>query len=180
LITVQKDQQFSLWTTSMKDRRLTPFGDVRSIVPTEAAFSPDGRWIAYQARQTAEEGGRVFVQPFPSTGAKYLVPQIGGHPYWLAKTHELILNTSPTTSASVGVTTAPRVAFGNPAPFSRAGRTEPNPAMSRRAADAMPDGDHVIGVANASAIAQSLQGAASQMVVVLNWFDEVRQRVPVK
>jgi hypothetical protein len=56
---------------------------------------------------------------------------------------------------------------------------EGNLVSVRRNADAMPDGEHVIGVTTAS---QSDAGAAlaSQITVVLNWFDEVRQRAPVK
>ena len=80
----------------MKDRQMTAFGGVRSAIPTEAAFSPDGRWIAYQSRETVTQSGTdVFVQPFPSTGAKYLVPQKGGQPYWSRKGDELILNSGP-------------------------------------------------------------------------------------
>ena len=95
---VVKDKQWTLWTMSMKDRQPVIFGDVRSIDLAEGSFSPDGRWIAYQARES--DGPRlVFVQPFPSTGAKYLVRQEGGgHPDWSAKGDEIILNVGPGTS----------------------------------------------------------------------------------
>lgn len=57
------------WMLAMKDRRQAPFGDVRSTDLAEGVFSPNRRWIAYQARETG--GARqVFVQPFPSTGAE--------------------------------------------------------------------------------------------------------------
>jgi hypothetical protein len=46
----------------------------------------------------------------------------------------------------------------------------------------MPDGDHVIGIMQAGA-ARQLQGQtgpqASQILVVLNWFDELKAKVPV-
>ena len=48
---------------------------------TDGQFSPDGRWIAY----TSDETGRaeVFVQDFPSTGAKFQVSVAGGMvPRW--------------------------------------------------------------------------------------------------
>src|SRR5207244_3492153 len=113
LFTVQKDQQFTLWTMAMNDRRTAAFGDVRSAISPEAAFSPDGRWIAYQSRETTAPGGtQVFVQPFPGTGAKYLVPQTGGHPYWFGKGGDLILNSTATQSFAIAVTTTPRVGFG--------------------------------------------------------------------
>ena len=42
----------------------------------------------------------------------------------------------------------------------------------------MPDGEHVIGVTNAAQ--ESNAGLGAQINVVINWFDEVRQKVPVK
>ena len=115
------------------------------------------------------------MQPFPSTGAKYLVPQTGVQPYWSRKGDELILNSSATQSFAIPLTTTPRAVFGRPQDFARVGRFEPS-VTGRRNADAMPDGQHVIGVMSTS---QSDAGAyPSQITVVLNWFDEVRQRVP--
>jgi hypothetical protein len=105
------------------------------------------------------------------------VPQAGGAPYWLPKTNELILNIGPQRSVAIAVTTTPRVAFGRPTELSRLGRQEGSPSTSRRNVDAMPDGEHIIGVVSAS----SVEGAfPSHVTVVLNWFDELRQRVPVK
>jgi Tol biopolymer transport system component len=182
LLTVQKDQQFTLWTMPMKDRRMTAFGDVRSAIATEAAFSPDGRWVAYQSYQSRETARgsttQVFVQPFPSTGAKYLVPQTGVQPYWSWKGDELILNSSATQSFAIPVTNTPRVVFGRPQDFARVGRLEPS-VDGRRNADAMPDGQHVIGVTLASP-SESGAALASQITVVLNWFEEVRQRAPTR
>ena len=159
---------------------MTAFGGVQSATLTEAAFSPDGRWVAYQSRETtAGTPLQVFLQPFPSTGAKYLVPQVGGHPFWSRKGDELMLNTSPISSRVIAVTTTPRVEFGRPEEFARVGRLEPNPSTDRRNVDAMPDGQHVIGVTSLS-LGDAGASLATQVNVVLNWFDEVRQRVPVK
>ena len=58
----------SLWTLSISDRKVTPFGAVQSAQPTNAVFSRDGRWVAYSS---TEGGRRVLVQPYPATGAKY-------------------------------------------------------------------------------------------------------------
>lgn len=73
----------------------------------------------------------------------------------------------------------PRVSFGRPEDFSRVGRIEGSPNNTRRNSDAMPDGGHVIGVTTAGQT-DSGGATASQITVVLNWFDEVRQRLPVK
>jgi eukaryotic-like serine/threonine-protein kinase len=185
LVTVEKDNRFTLATLSVKERRVTSFGDVQSVEPTEAAFSPDGQWIVYQIRASSSIPRQIFVQPFPATGAKYLVPQASstvstgpGHPFWNRKGTEIIVNAAPTDSYAVAFTAKPQVQFGRPADFPRQGRAEPNPSTNRRWADAMPDGDHIIGI-TAPGSAPGAQNAA-QINVVLNWFDEVRRRVPLQ
>ncbi len=177
LFTVHKPQQAALWTLSMKERKQTPFGDVRSIDLAEGAFAPHGRWIAYQARESTGALRQVFLQPFPSTGAKYLVRE-GGHPYWSPKGNELILNTGPGQSLVIPVTTTPHVAFGQPVELSRIGRSEPNPALFRRNVDSMPDGEHIVGVLFAAGQGATAANSVPQISVVLNWFDEVRQHAP--
>ena len=47
LFSVSKGKVWALWTLSVKDGRVAPFGDVHSIEPAEGAFSPDGQWVAY-------------------------------------------------------------------------------------------------------------------------------------
>jgi len=55
----------------------------------EAAFSPDGRWLAYQS----EESGRseVYVRPFSATGGKWQISTEGGaSPKWSRNGKELL------------------------------------------------------------------------------------------
>jgi serine/threonine-protein kinase len=174
LFTVERDRQFSLATFRMTDRQSAEFGGVRSAIPTDAAFSPDGRWVAYQFRDMHDDANNhVYVQPFPATGAKYLVPQNGAQPYWSRRGDLLHLNVAANRSVVVPVVTTPHVEFGQTVEFSRFRRTEPNPATGRRNADAMPDG-RIIGVLVGS------DGSFNQITVVLNWFEELKQRVPLK
>ena len=53
-----------------------------------AAFSPDGRWLAY----ASNESGRfeAYVQPFPGPGGKWQISTAGGHhPRWRRDEKEL-------------------------------------------------------------------------------------------
>ena len=163
----------SLWVYSMKERKASRYG---TMTAREATFSPDGRWVAYGTRDVQSATNVVFVEPFPATGAKYQLPQSGGHPVWSRKGDELITNASPTESYITTVTTSPAFAFGPPAPFTRRNRLEANPTVSRRQIDTLADG-RIIGVLSQTA-ASSVNSA--QIVVVLNWLDEVRQRVPTR
>jgi serine/threonine protein kinase len=56
------------------------------------------------------------------------------------------------------------------------------PATDPRVWDITPDGKRIIGVIEATTDATSSPGAsaAPQIQVVLNWFSELKQRVPVK
>jgi Tol biopolymer transport system component len=179
LFTVANSTEYTLQTITLADQKTREIPDVRSTIPTEASFSPDGRWIAYQSRDRGPNASnQSFVQPFPPTGAKYLVPQSGGHPYWSAKGDRLILNSGITRTMAVGIVTSPQVSFSAPVEFSRIGRTEPNPATGRRAADSLPDG-RIVGIAPNTRV--TTPGAPpDRIVVVSNWFDELRARVPVK
>jgi serine/threonine-protein kinase len=55
---------------------------------TQPAFSPDGKWVAYQSNETGT--WEIFVRPFPGPGGRWQVSQGGGFfPHWSAATHEL-------------------------------------------------------------------------------------------
>ena len=47
LFDLVKGSDTSLWQLSLEDRKVAPFGGVRSSNETGATFSPDGRWVAY-------------------------------------------------------------------------------------------------------------------------------------
>jgi len=78
----------------------------------------------------------------------------------------------------VSVTTRPTFTFGNPV-------SVPRPFVERgpgfeRAIDITPDGKRFLGVVAAGQNAASGAPAAPQIQVVLNWFEELRARVPTK
>ena len=154
--------QSALWILSLQDRKSTRLIEQPA---REGTFSPDGKWIAYQTV------GGTFVVPFPLTGAKYLVPQTGGHPVWSPRGDELFLNVGPQRTAIVPVLTKPSLRFGQSIDLPRRGRLEAPPSVSRRQSDILPDG-RIVGI-----IGQGATDSSPQIVVVLNWFEELRQRV---
>ena len=169
----------AVWMLSMKDRTATVVVKEHSNSVVEGVFSPDGHWVAYQAREAATGPVQTYLQPFPPTGAKYLVGD-GGHPYWSPKGDQLILNVGAGASAIVPVKTTPAVTFGKPIDFPRTGRTERSPTSNRRNADSLPDGEHIIGVTSGPTPIVGERIATSttrEIIVVLNWFDEVRRKV---
>ncbi|MCM3881677.1 MAG: protein kinase [Vicinamibacterales bacterium] len=175
LFSETKDAVSSLWTFSLKDRKAAPFGDVKgSSLLTDAMFSPDGRWVAYQVGTAGVTEGTTYVQPFPSTGTKYQIAQ-GGRPLWSRDGKELFFVPAPGIFMSVIVkTTEPIFTVTSPVSLPRGfGAAVPN---SPRTFDIMPDG-RIVGVVTTGQ-SQSGSTGPAQIQVVLNWFEELKSKVP--
>jgi hypothetical protein len=178
LIGVTKGLTKSLLMFSPPDQKAVPLLEDQDRVDSpDAMFSPDGQWVAYVGG--AGGLGQLLVQPFPTTGAKYLIANGGRHPLWLPDGKGLYFSQLPLERGAlrlVSVTTQPTVAFGNPVPQPTGSLVSGLPVLERQF-DIMPDGTRFIAVVDDM---QSQDGApvATQLQVVLNWFDELKQRVP--
>jgi len=176
----------SLWTYSLQDRKVEPFGGVRlsvAMLPC-AVFSPDGRWVAYLSDETGVTG--VHVQPFPATGAKYPISKDRAlSPLWSPDGKSIVYaeNTSYTADPRTGnlvvvtLTTEPTFTFGNPVVvpsggLQTGGLSAPN---SPRRFDMAHDGT-LLGMIEADQ--SSPQSGALRIEVVLNWLQELKARVP--
>jgi Tol biopolymer transport system component len=183
LYNVTKGAATSLWVFSLQDKKAARFDAVESPARTlpGAVFSPDGRWVAYASRE-GRTSGAVYVQPFPPTGAKYQISKNaddGHHPVWSPDGAELLFMPGPGSSRlnAVRVTTQPSFTFGEampvPRPFQGASGSFERPY------DISRDGRHFLGLIDA-AQTQSGAPAAEQIQVVLNWSEELKQRVPTR
>jgi serine/threonine-protein kinase len=170
-----KGSSVSLWTLSLQDKRAVQVAGVESQTPINAAFSPDGRWFAY----TVTEAGasRTYVQPFPTTGAHYQVSTTTTiHPVWSRDGRELMSQPQGGQWAVQTITTRPSFASSALVPMSRGGALSLGPTF-RRNFDTMPDG-RILAVVPAG---QSQSASATpQIQVVLNWTEELKQRVPTR
>ena len=183
LFAATKGSSISLWAFSLEDRKATPFGDVQSRNPINAVFSPDGRWVAYYSNETGRDA--IYVQPFPATGAKYQIPkrdptQNDHHPVWSSDGKELFYIPMPGALAAISVTTRPDFSFGSPVPVPRKFTTAGSSAQTDiRNYDLTPDGK-ILGLMDTSEQTQSGNPGAPEFRVVLNWFEELKARVPTK
>jgi Tol biopolymer transport system component len=177
LFTIAKGESLSLWMVSLRTRKATPFGNVRSTTPTGAVFSPDDKWVAYATTEGVKT--TIYVQPFPPTGVRHELLRDGAekpnHPVWSPDGKELYFNPGPGQFKAVRVTTKPYFAFGAavslPRPFRAAHLSKP------RAYDVSPDGEIIAAISPSES--GSERHGAPQMNVVLNWFADLRARVPV-
>jgi Tol biopolymer transport system component len=135
-----------------------------------AQFSPDGRWIAY----ASDESGQleVYVRSYPMTDRKWPVSTHGGTgPRWNRNGKEIFYRSgNKIMAADVSVNghdvvlSAPRVLFDQRYAYGA------NTALANY--DVSLDGKQFIMVKN--------DAGASHLNVVLNWFDELKQRAPTK
>jgi len=167
-------------TVSLDDRNVKPFGDIRSSQPINAAFSPDGKWVAYTSR--ASGGASVYVQPFPPTGASYQISKpsetAAHHPFWSRDGRELYYIPGQGRFAVVSVTTQPAFTFSDPVALPRGmpSFTEGGP-LNTRQNDVGLD-NRVVGVF--PGVAPGAASTGQEYRVVLNWFEELKSRVPVR
>jgi eukaryotic-like serine/threonine-protein kinase len=147
-------------------------------------ISPSGKWMAY----TSEESGQaeVYVRPFPDVdGGRWQVSTGGGNsPLWSRDGRELFYHSGDATMA-VAVKTEPAFSLETPKILFRAsyafvsssGQFLSTPLFYPW--DISPDGKRFLMI-KPPGVAPSAEGAPRKINIVLNWFEELKQRVPVK
>jgi serine/threonine-protein kinase len=148
------------------ERALRPFLQTK-FWESDARFSPDGRWVAYNSN----ESGRleVFVRSFPGPGSKWQIStEGGGDPRWSRSGRELFYRNGDKMMA-VNVETKPTFRAGRPRILfeGRYSNRGFNPY------DVAPDGTRFLMIKEDPA-----ELGPAHVNVVLNWFEEVKRRVP--
>src|SRR5262245_43975737 len=171
--TAIKDSEAAVRIYSLQDNKETVFAQMPSAALRWSAFSPDGHWLAYQSNETGRN--QIWVQPFPATGAKFPIV-VGGHPFWSPDGKELFYNSGANQTSVVSITTRPTVTFGVPALVPSSGLGNRNPNISPRGSDITPDGKYFVGVLTVDQT-QTGSPAVPQIQFVLNWFEDLKQRM---
>jgi tRNA A-37 threonylcarbamoyl transferase component Bud32/WD40 repeat protein len=144
-----------------------------------AAFSPDGRFVAYVSNQTGQS--EIYIRPYPGPGGQAPVSVGGGkEPLW-APTGELFYRrSSDYMMMGVAVSTDPALTLG-PLVELFEGRADAANASPTPAYDVTADGQRF--VMSTSLVASGESGPEAdrraKVVVVQNWVEELRGRVPV-
>jgi serine/threonine-protein kinase len=168
-------------TSANNDLMALPLeSDVRVARPLVASMfnewngevSPDGRWLAYQSN----ESGRyeIYVRPFPNVEAgRWQVSTAGGtRPLWSRDGRELFYFVSPGKVMAVSIQRGPTFAAGNPQVLFEGRYAAPQVG---RVYDVSPDGRRFLMLKESESGAEA---QPPQLVVVLNWFEELKRLVP--
>ncbi len=137
------------------------------------AISPDGRWLAYESNQTGRN--EIFVRPFPDVDSgQWQVSTDGGRmPLWSRAGGELFYMNGDGELIAARVVTEPTFSRGEHRALFQIGGEF---LLSRNYTpfDIHPDGERFlmmrpIGTGDAAPL--------GQMIVVENWFEEVKQKM---
>jgi eukaryotic-like serine/threonine-protein kinase len=166
--TMQRD----IWVLRLSDRKAQPFLQT-SFNEGAPSFSPDGRWLAY----LSNESGRpeIYVQPYPGPGGKWQISTDGGtEPVWNRNGRELFYR-SGNKMMAVQVTTQPGFIAGKPTMLFEKEYAKSEFPATGIAYDVSADGQRFLMVKE-----PDQNTAVAQINVVLNWFEELKRRVPAE
>ena len=136
-------------------------------------ISPNGEWIAYASDQSGQE--EIYVERFPQLGQRQQVSTGGGAgPRWSPDGRELIY-ASATALFAVPIGTEPTFQVGSPEMVFQG--SHPLERGGRGFQGISPDGQRFLLIRDAQT--DDTSAPAAEIVVVLNWTEELTERVLV-
>ena len=170
----------SIWIVPRDgDRTPKPLLQMKDRSQVLAQFSPDGRWIAYGSNELDGVAYQIFVQRFPLNGDKFQAEtQTGSTPVWSPDGRRLFFAYTNRVFA-LDVQTSPTFVAGQPVEIAGTGGSQPS-AASVRNFDLTPDGKQLLVVLAEPTDDHNAAARGQQINIVLNWTEELKQRVPTK
>jgi Tol biopolymer transport system component len=155
-----------VWVLSLggdpKTAKTLPFLDNR-FTRAEFQFSPDGKWVAYQSNESGRN--EIYVSPFPGPGGKFQVSSDGGtQPRWNRNGRELFFRSGAKMMAADTELT----------PTFRAGTPKMLFEKVSSDYDVHPDGKRFLMLKPAATTDDN-----SELHIILNWFEDLRKKVPL-
>jgi Tol biopolymer transport system component len=177
-IEVNPTTGYDIWVLRMSDPSAGS-GQVRKAQPflrtpfneTVPRFSSDGRWLVY----VSDESGRneIYVQPYPGPGGKWQISTEGGtEPVWNPNGRELFYRSGNIKMMAVDIATQPSFAAGTPRMLFEGQYLQTSATAPYY--DVSPDGQRFLMLKPV----EQVDAAPTQINVVLNWFEELKQKVP--
>jgi len=129
-------------------------------------LSPDGRWLAYVSNESGRD--EVYVRPFPGPGGRWQVSTAGGtEPLWAHSGRELFYRSADDQLVRAEVGAGAGFVVGVRAPLFAVKSYKFD--RTHTFYDIAPDDKRFLMVKTG--------GGSRQVIVVLNWFGEVAQRM---
>jgi serine/threonine-protein kinase len=156
---------------------------VEPLVQTSASeanstLSPDGHWLAHMSAESGQS--EIYVRPFPDVNAgRWRVSTNGGNrPLWARNGKELFYGALDGAMMAVPVETDRGFTWGN------AVKLFDWPTLDRpgfgRTYDVSADGQRFLMIKEPEESKAVSDASASGIIIVSNWTEELKQRVPAK
>ncbi len=139
-----------------------------------ADFSADGKWISFQSTDAVIP--EVYVQPYPlGSGAKRKITEGGGIiPIWSDNGEELFYLTLDGRLSTMGIQTEPKLNWEDPQSlFELSDLAYEGPFANL---DVTPDGQRFVLVTPS----EQSEEQSREIRVVLNWFEVLKEKVPIR
>ena len=153
------------------DAQPTPF-PVGDFAAEGADFSPNGRHVVFLSNATGRR--EIYIRPYPGPGEQMTVSINGGfEPVWAANGEIFYRGLNGDQLYAVPVAAGSATKVGTPIlvssrPFYVAPTGSPRPQF-----DVTADGQRVV------MLSSNMVDDRERVIVVQNWFEELRQRIPV-
>jgi Tol biopolymer transport system component len=160
------DKKTHLWSVTIPGGKAVRLHE-SNATELNGEVSPDGHWLAYESTESGNS--EIYVQPFPGPGPKTRISTQGGSvPRWAHSGKELFFWNYSADRQLFAVDVQPGAAF-------RAGLPQLLfKAPAGTTWDVAADGKRFLVETPAS------NASGRHMEVVVNWFDELNRRVPVR
>ena len=159
-----------LWTLA-PDGKVAPFLVDQPASKAGGQFSPDGRAVAYISDETGRD--EIYVRPFGSKGDAVQVSTDGGTaPRWSPDGKELFYRRGDAFMAANVTMSTDKIAVGDPRKLFEA-RAAAGRSTFQAAYSVSLDGRFLVHLLDPKAV-------PTQIDVVLNWFEELRTKVPAR
>ncbi len=163
VVSMEKERK---WRLLLKEKHLEGVPEI----------SPDGRWMAYMSDESGNY--EVYVRPFPDVNAgRWQVSVAGGtSPIWSPDGRELFYRTAGSVVA-VDVQTEPAFKAGKPHVLFQ---DKYVPLQTDATTwHISPDGKRFLMMKDIGSTGSTFEGPR-KINIVVNWFEELKQRVPVR
>ena len=166
---------YDLWT-------LNPGEEPKRFLSTPftergAVFSPDGQWVAYASNETGRS--EIYVTPYPGPGAKITISTEGGRsPLWPGDGRELFYRNEDQMML-VTISTDSGFRVGIPEILFEGSFVPEDPRSGTTNYDVTPDGQRFLMLEPSFGGTDTGPATPDQINIVLNWSEELKERVPV-
>jgi len=176
---VMASSEWDIGVLSLEGERTYKLLVKERFTEVQPQVSPDGRWIAYLLNEKEGQLGDIYVRPFPEADrGKWQVSTGGGSsPRWSTDSKELFYLRGDNSMISVAVGSDPAFSFGSPKTLFRSIYAGVS-GSSGTPYDIHPDGKRFLMMKLPGA--PSTAANPQKINIVLNWFEELKQRVPAK